>query len=823
MTPLLLKILIVIQFFYIYSGLLFSQKIFTHDSIIWYGAFHYYVDSITNGYFPFWDPYILAGSPFYPNIHISGLLDPLVALLLFLIKVLGLSPLTAWIYFCLLRLFVFIIGSYCLFKRITDCRLSASLSAGILLFSVAPVAFRQMGVLDYVFLTPLSLYFLLLFLDNIQNKKRYLYLSCLLIPVGISLNVIIPVFFVFNLLAFLVVLLTLKIVRLEELVKSFFEKRFLVFSLVSSLLIVMMMAPSISLYQEDEMFPSIRIIQKNKGYFKKLMASEVDDSVISDKFTKGLGVYSSYGNVVNLIYPDLWKSYYTKEDFFGQNDLISEDFQYIGIVPFLLCIIGFLYDKSRYRYLALVMLVLVSINMLSFYGVHNRPPNTLQSFFNTIFPFLKAMEVRQNLSTFFLLYLCILLSLGLKMFFNEEGFLALIKEKYRQIIIICTALLLLKIGISVYYLNVVYRSREDLLTLFYIALFAILIYVYSRGQIRQRIFYGSILLFIFTDIFDYNYNLKKIVLQQNWLDPILIESKKKRHGGEDFQYFREPFIVVPNSTEYELIAIVFGDSFDERMLIPAHGPIAFGESMLREKGAMSKGNNHHLFTTKRYYDYLTHVSLENQFILSGVTYPIIRFFPRDKVKWIPEKELLKYLEADKEETIIQYLFVSRKGDSKDAEVSADSRFSNLEQYEDVLWLRKNYVLQFFLDHLNRKGEQFIEMREHKYLETPVYQLKVKYFSPNTLEIEVKNQEEGYLYYSDGWSKYWKAFDGDKEIPIEVANYNFKAVHLEKGEHTVHFVYDPKYYRYSLTAYCTGLLTSVCMVILTYVKFGRKYA
>ncbi|HHT9133187.1 MAG TPA: hypothetical protein ACFYED_12025, partial [Candidatus Tripitaka californicus] len=148
----LLIILIIIQFCYIYSGLLLSQKIFWHDSIIWFGSFYYYVDSIVNGHFPFWDPYLIAGTPFYPNIHGHGLLDPMIAIPVLLVKFIGISPLTAWVYFCLLRLSVFTVGAYFLFKHITRCRLSALLSAGILLFSVSPVAFRQLGILENAFL-----------------------------------------------------------------------------------------------------------------------------------------------------------------------------------------------------------------------------------------------------------------------------------------------------------------------------------------------------------------------------------------------------------------------------------------------------------------------------------------------------------------------------------------------------------------------------------------------------------------------------------------------------------------------------------------------
>ncbi|HHT9133198.1 MAG TPA: hypothetical protein ACFYED_12080, partial [Candidatus Tripitaka californicus] len=215
----LLLALIVIQYCFIYRGLFPALKIFTHDSIIWFGSFYYYVDSLKDGHLPFWDPYLIAGTPFYPTIHGHGLLDPLIAIPVLLVKFVGISPLTAWIYFCLLRLFVFATGAYYLFKHITGCRLSALLSAGILLFSVSPVAFRQMGILEYSFLTPLLLYFLLMFFDNLQNRQKYLYWGCLILTIGISMNIFIPGYFILNLVSFIITALALKIVRPGELAK----------------------------------------------------------------------------------------------------------------------------------------------------------------------------------------------------------------------------------------------------------------------------------------------------------------------------------------------------------------------------------------------------------------------------------------------------------------------------------------------------------------------------------------------------------------------------------------------------------------------------
>ncbi len=123
------------------------------------------------------------------------------------------------------------------------------------------------------------------------------------------------------------------------------------------------------------------------------------------------------------------------------------------------------------------------------------------------------------------------------------------------------------------------------------------------------------------------------------------------------------------------------------------------------------------------------------------------------------------------------------------------------------------------DYINKNG-QLIELtrnRLNSLLNTALYTLKVEEFSPNDIIISVKTITDGYLYYADGWSKYWQAFDNGKEIPVFVANYNSKAVFLDKGDHLVRFVFNPRHYRIGLAAYYAGLVISIGIIIFLLVK------
>jgi len=822
--------IIIAVFCLIYYKLLFLERVFTHDSIIWYGIFHYYIDSISNGSFPYWNPYMLTGTIFYPDSSLTGLLDPSILLVAILKKIFSFSHLAGFVYFRLFRLWIFVIGAFYLFKYISRCNMSAMLAAGILLFSIAPGCFRQYGLVDNAFLTPFALYFLLRFLEDFTSPKRYLYFSILMLITGISMNIYIPAYYLFNLIAFLVVLVFSRTIRLTDITKSFQDKKLLSLIIVSVFFVLLMLTPSFMVWLKDaskngELFPMQRIIQKNRLHFKKMMASEIGDTVFSEKFTGQQGVFSSYGNLANLLYPDLSFLYHnsanvraTSKLFFIEHDkdtnfvsqgtypknylvehnLLSESLQYMGIIPFLFSIIGFMYHKSRFRYVALIMILLVSVNMLNFYGVVARP-NLLQRVFNIIFPPLKMIEVREGFGSFFTLYLCMLLSMGLSIFFNE-GFLSFIKDKYIQVIRICLFVIGLKAAIAII---VAYKAHfgekylltynYDLFVMFLIIFFAVSIYMYAKGFLPRKLFYSAVLLAIFIDLYAYNKILEEYVLQD---------------GRPYYSFVKKNTMDDNRRAEFKYFRVAYADA-----------NLGYAETITKEKGAFSKGYNHNLFTTKRYYDYLTHVPPENQFILSGFVYPIVRFFPIEYVKEITgKKELLRHLATTSANELERYLYVE-KPEVKSSDYDQYSGMVGFEQYEDAIWLERRNIIDTLWKFSWNNRDQIKKVRNNpeRYLRTQDYFVEVKDFSPNSILIKVKNNKDGYLYYNDGWSKYWHAFDGGKEIPIEIANYNFKAVFLKEGEHEIRFVFNPWHYKFGLVAYYTGLLFSVAMVVFLYIN------
>ena len=56
--------------------------------------------------------------------------------------------------------------------------------------------------------------------------------------------------------------------------------------------------------------------------------------------------------------------------------------------------------------------------------------------------------------------------------------------------------------------------------------------------------------------------------------------------------------------------------------------------------------------------------------------------------------------------------------------------------------------------------------------------------------QIEVPQGGYLSFIDNWDPYWKVFVDDTEEPIQLLFGTFKAVHLTKGIHQVHFTYRP---------------------------------
>lgn len=87
------------------------------------------------------------------------------------------------------------------------------------------------------------------------------------------------------------------------------------------------------------------------------------------------------------------------------------------------------------------------------------------------------------------------------------------------------------------------------------------------------------------------------------------------------------------------------------------------------------------------------------------------------------------------------------------------------------------------------------------------------YSPNIVKLEANLSAAGFLVLSDTYYPGWKVYVDDKEGRIYLANYAFRAVYLDKGQHTVRFIYRPLSFKIGLYLSISTLVIALIGIIL----------
>ena len=93
-------------------------------------------------------------------------------------------------------------------------------------------------------------------------------------------------------------------------------------------------------------------------------------------------------------------------------------------------------------------------------------------------------------------------------------------------------------------------------------------------------------------------------------------------------------------------------------------------------------------------------------------------------------------------------------------------------------------------------------------------IQVSDFSSSHLYLNVEALSSGYVYLNEGWSRYWKAYDSGHEVPVEIANYAFKAVHLEEGHHDLRFEFQPQFFLMAAKLYCLSVVILFVVLLVS---------
>lgn len=86
------------------------------------------------------------------------------------------------------------------------------------------------------------------------------------------------------------------------------------------------------------------------------------------------------------------------------------------------------------------------------------------------------------------------------------------------------------------------------------------------------------------------------------------------------------------------------------------------------------------------------------------------------------------------------------------------------------------------------------------------------YLPDKIEVKVSTDKPVLLFLSDNFYPGWKAFVDNRQEPILSADFSFRAVALDKGEHVVKFEYQPESFRLGLYFAALGILGMGAVVL-----------
>jgi hypothetical protein len=94
-----------------------------------------------------------------------------------------------------------------------------------------------------------------------------------------------------------------------------------------------------------------------------------------------------------------------------------------------------------------------------------------------------------------------------------------------------------------------------------------------------------------------------------------------------------------------------------------------------------------------------------------------------------------------------------------------------------------------------------------------WNVQVVSYTGNRVDIRTKSQKNGFLVLSDAYYPNWQAKIDGAASPVMRANYDFRAVFLPKGEHTVVFEYHPRYLVIGIVSSVLAvLIVIICMIL-----------
>lgn len=747
----------------------------THDSLLWYGIFSYFTDCLHNGFLPLWNPYMNSGEAFFLNIPILRLWDPSTLFLVLIGKFLKINLLTLYHYDLLLRFLIFICGCYFFFRNIAKYRISAFITFIVISFSLLSVSYlRQHAFILYIYLLPLILLSIFRFLE--QKKALYLIGGAALFGIILpSHNSMFTLTFIFILLLSLFLTKSFPLSKLRLFLGNYKISLLAIFIFS---FFGLMIIPLGVMFKYD-IIPVVRI------------------------FAARLPAYSLPADFLGLLVPYYFPCHFLHGLLVDITPLeMSESFLYIGLLPLLLSIVGLFFSRHRYKFGFIITTLIIALLMLG-----DKTP--AYNLFIKYFPFFHVIRNMHSFGPFFLFCLFYFVCIGSDVVY--ENFFVSKREHLESFLKFTFLFLVLAISLCIILLTYhqyklipailsgikTYGDRAPLLTdklrfiryggpirssvnlLFFSLSAGILFFIFKKQKINFKSKYILLISFILIDLLSFDHTLFRYTTYQRAKDNFGLP---RSATGFVYQDLRVPKMLT-------------------RLPFTAFHPVIFKQFTSSCESLVKAAD----FSEKtHYYDFLRSP------LIAGTHFFETKDYYKFHASPIPDdiKDVWAGISSSKLRLVSKCVVAS-----SDYILGASTKI-DVETAQDIVFIEqdlpKRYsYLNTTLEHINREN---LDLGE----------IEVKDFNPNEIVLDVYAKQDCFLFYSDGYDKSWRVFIDGKENILYKANLAFKAVVVPQGKHKVHFLYDPKLYKFGLLCYFIGLVSiAIVFIIIIGMYFKRK--
>ena len=417
------------------STLIFGRTTFYHDNMLWnYPVFQFFAENIINNRFPFWNPFAHSGEPLYPILAQLRLYEPITLLTIYLGQFFSNDIVLLFNWNLITKSLLMVFGVYIVFRPLAKHLLVRLFLIPILLYSsFMVVSFRQCGLYDQFILIPYVMFFLL----RIVYHKDYRWHNWLVLAGTIGLNW--QSYFFTGTWTFLLLFSLGFLLFRRDLLAGLFRSKMIVVKLaVMTAIIIAMATPSIILLLEKDKyaFPARMLDTSYEGKIPQggpqQYEGELLDSVSSNSginmpynFIAFTGTFSTIWDFIQILSPDgsnhgKWSG----RNLWGDP---SEAYMYLGILPWLIAILGMVAGKHDLKNVWLLLLIGFGLLMLG-------PPGGLHRLMYYIYPPMWFVRHTHSFVLFFVFALIYFFILGFNHIFSVWGKSLFCPEKSHGII-----------------------------------------------------------------------------------------------------------------------------------------------------------------------------------------------------------------------------------------------------------------------------------------------------------------------------------------------------------------------------------------------------